>query len=374
MASAADMPRVNLAPQTTTRVSRRELALNRYVWLATAAMFAILAVSNLIIAFLPLGFDRLEIVALSIGLGVVAAAFFFTEPAPVGSVENHLALSATYLGTSVSMLAFSPHTSVAIGAVMFVAPLTAMRLVDRREIVAHYLAATAFVIAPSVYAHVDVAGAIGLATVIAAMWVLGGCCILVFEAAESQGEELEDLVRRDPLTGLGNRRILTEELQFQLSRHSRTRRPLSVIAIDLNGFKALNDTLGHAAGDELLKEVAAALVDAMRPEDTVVRPGGDEFCIVLPGTSPEHAERASNAVRAALAGCGTGVTCGIGIASYPRDAVHDKVLLHVADERLLENKAAIRAGGGAAAALAASRASAIAKDSTPTPPTPGRPA
>jgi diguanylate cyclase (GGDEF)-like protein len=121
-----------------------------------------------------------------------------------------------------------------------------------------------------------------------------------------------------------------------------------VIALDLNGFKILNDTVGHAAGDDLLRDVAEALSSVVDPRDTVVRQGGDEFCLVLPETSAAHAERTGNAIRARLAqieSYGANVTTGIGIASFPVDALRGDVLLHVADERLRANKAPRHAAG-----------------------------
>ncbi len=222
-------------------------------------------------------------------LAVTSAGLLLTEPPPLGSAANHVVIAATYLGTAAAMLAFSPAASAAIGAAMFIGPLAGMRLIDVREITAHLLAATAVLSAPAAFGLYDDATLLAIASVVPAVWVLAGCVVVVLQAAEAQGEELEQLVRRDPLTGVGNRRLLTETLTVEIARASRTRRPLSVVALDLNEFKALNDTVGHAAGDELLRGVGAALESIARPGDTVVRQGGDEFCLVLPDTSAEHA-------------------------------------------------------------------------------------
>ncbi len=334
---------MSIAPSSlVARVSRRELALNRYVWLSTGAMFLVFAVATAVIAFLPVGLTRDHLLIFAGILLVVAITLLRTEPPAIGTIENHIVLACVYVGTAGGMIAFHPGGSAAIGAAMFVGPLTAVRLIDRREITAHYLAATGFLILPALLGFVDRATVLACLTVIPAMWVLGGCVVVVLEAAEAQGEELEHLVRRDPLTGVGNRRLLSEKLTEEIARHTRVRRPLSVVALDLNGFKALNDTVGHAAGDELLRDVAAALERVSRKQDVVVRQGGDEFCVILPDTSFAHAERFANAIRAELAQIdlhGASVSTGIGIASFPKDAVHGGVLLHVADERLRENKA-----------------------------------
>ena len=91
------------------------------------------------------------------------------------------------------------------------------------------------------------------------------------------------LSRSDPLTGVLNRRGFTERFEAELSEHVRHGgRPLGLMVVDLDGFKRVNDTNGHAAGDELLCEVAAALAADLRPADVVGRLGGDEFAVLLP--------------------------------------------------------------------------------------------
>lgn len=93
----------------------------------------------------------------------------------------------------------------------------------------------------------------------------------------------------DPLTGLANRSLLMERLERAFARRGADRRPLMLVALDLEAFKAVNDAYGHAVGDAVLREVAERLRRAMRPEDTVARLGGDEFVILLehPGVSQQ---------------------------------------------------------------------------------------
>lgn len=328
------------------RVSRRELALNRRIWLAQAAMFAIFAVSIAVLAIAPLNFDPVSLLALAGWLALVAVTLLFTRPQPIGSIGNHLAVASTYVGTSAAMFAFAPQTVAVVAAIMFAGPLAATRLVEREEIAGHLMLATGAVLAPAIWADATTQAWIGMATLIIGVWALGGLCAFVLETAEAQGEELEKLVRRDPLTGVGNHRMFTEQLARGLRRHQRTRRSLSLISIDLDGFKRINDTRGHAAGDEVLRQVAGALVAAVPGKAVVTRPGGDRFSILLPETSPEQAHVIAGAVRDRLTSCG--VTAGIGVASFPRDAVHDKVLIHLADQRLMEDKAG-RATGEAPA-------------------------
>ena len=94
-------------------------------------------------------------------------------------------------------------------------------------------------------------------------------------------EELTHQAFHDGLTGLANRALFRDRLDQSLSRSSRTGEPLAVLFVDLDGFKQVNDTLGHDAGDQLLEEVARRFATAIRPSDTLARLGGDEFALLL---------------------------------------------------------------------------------------------
>jgi diguanylate cyclase len=101
--------------------------------------------------------------------------------------------------------------------------------------------------------------------------------------------EAERTSRMDPLTGLGNRRALDEALQRELARHIRYERTLALIVVDLDGFKVVNDTHGHAAGDRVLSAVGRRLAE-IRGTDIAFRLGGDEFAVLLPETRSDAAE------------------------------------------------------------------------------------
>src|SRR3712207_431096 len=116
--------------------------------------------------------------------------------------------------------------------------------------------------------------------------------------AREQG--LKVLSQLDALTGLGNRRLLQERLSYEIVRHTRHRRRFSLLALDLDGFKSVNDRFGHLAGDEILREIARALERTVRDQDTVVRLGGDEFCVLAPESGWEDAERLAERLRFAV--------------------------------------------------------------------------
>jgi len=104
---------------------------------------------------------------------------------------------------------------------------------------------------------------------------------LLHDEAREHAKLLESMALQDPLTGLANRRLLPERVWMAIAHARRNRSAMAVVYLDLDGFKEVNDTFGHAAGDLLLKIVADRLLGAVREEDTVARLGGDEFMIAL---------------------------------------------------------------------------------------------
>jgi diguanylate cyclase (GGDEF)-like protein len=150
----------------------------------------------------------------------------------------------------------------------------------------------------------------------------------------------------DPLTGIGNLRLLTQTLGREVERAARFGHSLSVLMLDLDHFKAVNDTHGHARGDLVLTELARRLARCVRDIDTVARYGGEEFCLVLPETSPEGAEVVARRVLAAVSGepfpapggPPLHVTVSVGVAAYPEHGRTGGEVMRAADRALYAAK------------------------------------
>lgn len=162
--------------------------------------------------------------------------------------------------------------------------------------------------------------------------------------AELEEEMLS--ARHDYLTRLYNRRHFMLSLEAERSRSARTGQPYSLLSIDLDRFKALNDSRGHAVGDEALRIVAAALGDASRTMDVSARMGGDEFCVLLPGADGSVAGAIAGRLRAAAAeefrrrGWPIGMSLGVVTATGAAETTDE--LLRRADEAMYREKQARR--------------------------------
>jgi diguanylate cyclase (GGDEF)-like protein len=156
---------------------------------------------------------------------------------------------------------------------------------------------------------------------------------------------LSRLSQTDPLTGIANRRALDERLAAEIQRAARFEHPLTIGLIDIDDFKLINDTYGHAAGDLMLRRLASLLVRELRTIDVVGRFGGEEFLIVLPETDATGAVTAAtrilNSVRAGhhgYLGAGWHITVSIGLAEFAIDGRSVSELIEVADRSLYEAK------------------------------------
>jgi diguanylate cyclase (GGDEF)-like protein len=167
---------------------------------------------------------------------------------------------------------------------------------------------------------------------------------LTAKIAGDAQEALKEQALKDSLTGLWNRRAIFAMLEREVYRAQRDHFPITLVMIDLDHFKNINDTYGHLTGDEVLREAASRLVDTMRPYDFAGRYGGEEFLVVLPSCSPQNglqrAEHFRKAIAEKLVPTAVGplaVTCSLGVAAY-EEAMPPEDLIHRADEALYRAK------------------------------------
>ncbi len=162
------------------------------------------------------------------------------------------------------------------------------------------------------------------------------------KAAEAQ---VEYLAYYDALTGLPNRTLLKDRLENALAAARRRNEQIALIFLDLDGFKIVNDSLGHSVGDLMLKDVAERLTACVRKQDTVARVGGDEFVIVLGGVKgPTDAVAAANRIVEAMTarfdvrGYSLNATCSMGISFFPQNGADSETLIRFADQAMYSAK------------------------------------
>ncbi|MHB8514814.1 MAG: GGDEF domain-containing protein, partial [Dehalococcoidia bacterium] len=164
---------------------------------------------------------------------------------------------------------------------------------------------------------------------------------------EELSQRLRNMAYRDALTGLFNHRYFYEQLAHEVERSVRYNQPLTLLLMDMDNFKEINDTYGHMAGDKFLGMVGQAIARQIRASDIGARYGGDEFVVLLPNTLADEARRTAQkleiavASSAALTAMDDAIKLGIsvGIATCPDDSRSASELLQIADARLYDVKA-----------------------------------
>jgi diguanylate cyclase (GGDEF)-like protein len=229
-----------------------------------------------------------------------------------------------------------------VWAVYFASIVAVAHLVTAREMlqyvgwaIINYVAAALFVAALG--SHVS----IGYVLVVCVVLLFMGLNAMVLAGGE---QRLRDVIAKlaitDSLTGLPNRRCF-QDMYFACFGDARVRhQPLSLLLVDVDHFKEINDSRGHPAGDEKLRELAQAFGDAVRHSDAVARYGGDEFIIIAPDTNRIDGMGLAERLRAAAASVQLGVS--IGVAVFPDDARTHEALIECADHALYAAKEAGR--------------------------------
>jgi diguanylate cyclase (GGDEF)-like protein len=263
----------------------------------------------------------------------------------------HLIPPVASFEVALTMWGVGPHAHAYLWFLVFIVVFAAFAFDDRRAIAAHLGVALGVAMYPMALAD-GAAQANRVAEVLLAVPILFVATAVVVHLRERLTDAvsaLADQARSDPLTGVGNLRQLESTLDYELTQHRRTGRPLSLLVLDMDGFKQVNDTLGHPVGDRLLRDVAQALVATVRDQDTVVRQGGDEFCVLAPETDRSEAEALAGRIRVALHGLvanGEPLSASIGCATFPDDATSADVLMAQADLEQRRDKAATRGRRG----------------------------
>jgi diguanylate cyclase (GGDEF)-like protein len=195
------------------------------------------------------------------------------------------------------------------------------------SLAAYLLVAVAGPPAPAGHVVVHLLGCAGVAYL----------CLRHSGALASLRRRLGEVTRLDPLTGCLNRRGFEERLAAALADAGRHGTPVTLVLLDLDRFKEVNDTFGHHIGDELLAWVSRTLGGALRPYDVVGRLGGDEFAVLLPGTGAADAAEATERLRRSLGGV---ASASLGHATFPDEAASEEELRHLADGRVYRDKGA----------------------------------
>ncbi len=337
------------APQLPRRVRRVDIAADRWIWraiglgiavycLVSAAAWAL--IDDFAAAWFPMA-------AAAGALG--GASLLVTRPARIESPWNHAVVAMGYVLPVTALIAAAPNASWAAATGLLSPLLITARLTDRRQIGAHLIALTVLLTVASIVCRVDAPTIVGVLALVTNSWILGGCTVVVFEAAERQSSEIASLLVRDPLTGAGNRRLLLDRLEEEVARHATLQLPLVFVDLELREFDSLVHEHGRRAANTLLRETAAAADRIAGPGATVARVTGGRFWLLLPLTGLDEPDRlrdfhesegltadrlAADLTEAIeeLAG-DVDIAVDIGIAQYPEDAVNADGLVALADHR-----------------------------------------
>lgn len=300
-------------------------------------------------------------------LGLTIASVFLLAPVAMANIvegrSNGIAiftiilvlgvnsLSVVFRGTyypNVTLVTFVPATALAVGNSLHnVGPLGIAWsypailafyaiLPERRAWIANILFLV--LVAPELFATVDAGSAMRVSISLLMSSVVTG--VFLREILRQQ-RQLRDLAVTDPLTQVYNRVMLDRLLDEAAQRHARNGSPVTLMALDLDHFKAINDTFGHSAGDAVLKGVASILKGRLRGSDQIFRMGGEEFIILLPDTDATSASVAGEDLRSAIAASSLlptyRVTVSLGVAMR-RDGESNDEWMKRADTNLYAAK------------------------------------
>ena len=268
----------------------------------------------------------------------------------------HAVTVAACLEVALTMWGVAPYSEIYLWFLVLIVVFAGFAFESRRAVGAHLAIATAVSAYPALVTSADRRMGVLAETLVAVPVLLITALVVVHlrERLEAQQAANAAEARIDPLTGAGNRRLLGELLGYEVTRHRRNGHPLSLVVLDLDRFKLVNDLLGHPAGDRLLGDVADVLRGALRDQDTLIRHGGDEFCVVAPETDQAEAEELASRIKQELrrlVAVGEPLSASVGHASFPAHASSADLLLAHADAVQRRDKAGSRPSRGHLQAL-----------------------
>lgn len=265
-----------------------------------AAVFVVFGLSDLGLAVQGSDFEPgplFVVAAYSIGLGILIA---LTRPPERGSPGSHLVVIGVYTGISLAVWAHAPQGSGPVITGVFIPVLIALWIAERHHAALHLVAAWACLLVAALSSTNDSGTLVAVLCFIPASALLLIVCTLVLDAVEAQGEALDVLALRDPLTGVGNRRMLETELDAELTRGRSLGRDLALVELGVRDFQALNVQVGRAAGDAVLTAISSALTARAPQGATVARLEADRFVVILPDSSEARARDYVAAVRSSV--------------------------------------------------------------------------
>jgi diguanylate cyclase (GGDEF)-like protein len=285
-------------------------------------------------------------------LGVLSGALSLLVPwGRLGERSLQAVPVIASIEVAITMWGVGVHAQAFVWFLCFVAIWTAYALESRAVIAANLAGVLAVASYPiALVPAADRTNALAEQLLTAPILIVAALVVVLLrERLTAAAVALGDQARSDALTGVGNYRLLEERLGYELTRHRRNGRPLAVLVLDLDGFKLVNDTLGHPVGDQLLRQVAQVLRETVRDQDTVVRQGGDEFCVLAPETDSDEAAALVGRIRHGLSRVvanGLPLSASLGFATFPGDATSAELLLAQADLEQRRDKAASRVARG----------------------------
>lgn len=268
--------------------------------------------------------------------GALASFLFLGQP--ITTVNSRLIFEVYFIAIGATALRYDARITVAAGLCAILQYLSLVLLAHGNWDLADPALDT------QGYGSFDWATQVSRLILIAVSTLLAAAIVL-------RSQRLRRQSRSDRLTGLPNRSFFDERVQAELSRARRYGEPVSLAMIDIDHFKKFNDTWGHAAGDVALRGVAAAILTSVRQSDLLVRYGGEEFLVLLPGMAAEAAMERVEDMRMTVEQLplsiprrddSARVTVSIGLAVYGADGTQAEDLLDRADARLFEAKASGR--------------------------------